>query len=316
MRSRWLAAWLCLLVVVAACAVPHRKDLDVVTKKAVTLSEASNVISRFNRAIAAADTAANPRGLAEIEGGSLLDIDMSAFFVRQRLGVRTSTTRLDAASTIVSGAFERYPLWFVAVGDVYAQREKVAGVFVRDSSTAAWRLELAPRLATSTPFPSIRRADDGSAVLLSPTARRKLPVSPQDLVYRYAQTLADPRAEYADDFVQDAFLASVRELQEAQREEEEVAFTQTWSAAPVSYALRMEGGGALVFATLERTDNYRVLAKHSLRWQGSEVAAYFPRPVRSAATLTYAHQLLIMLPTRGKPLLIGQYGGLVNATGH
>ncbi len=315
MRGRVLAVWLCLLVVAAACAVPHRKDLDVVSKKAVTLSEASHVISRFNRAADDAATAADSRRLDAIEGGSLLEIDRSALFARQQLGFRTSTTRLADASTIVTGAFERYPLWFVAIGDVDAERVKVAGLFARESSTVPWRLELAPRLATSTPFPPVRLADDGSAVLLSPTARRGLAVSPQALVYRYAQVLADPGAEYADDFVQDAFLASVRELREAQPDEA-VAFTQTWSAAPVRYAFRLADGGALVFATLERTDHYRVLGKHSLRWQGSEAAAYFRRPVRSAATLTYAHQLLIMLPARGKAVLIGQYGGLVSATGH
>lgn len=315
MRGRLLAVWFCVLMLGVACAVPHRKDLDTVTKKAVTFSEASHVISGFNRAADLADAAADPVGLDQVEGGSLLDIDRSALFARQQLGLRTSPTRLADASTIVTGAFEQYPLWFVAVGDVDAQRVKVAGLFVRASSTAPWRLELAPRLATSTAFPTVRLSDDGAAVLLSPTERRGLAVSPQNLVYRYAQVLADPGAEYADDFVQDAFLASVRELQEAQPDED-VAFTQTWSAEPVRYAFRLAGGGALVFATLKRTEHYRVFGKHSLRWEGSEAAAYFRKPVRSAATLTYAHQLLIMLPARGKPVLIGQYGGLVNATGH
>lgn len=313
MSGRRAPAWLGLLLVVGACAVPQHKDLDVVTKKAVTLSEASNVISRFNLVRDQVSSSGNIARMREIEDGSLLDIDTAALLARQR-GVATSTTRLDDTTMVIAGSFRRYPLWFVAVGEARAEGQQVAGVFVRDSSTQPWRLELAPRLAASTRFPSVKLAADGSAVLLAPTERRGLRLSPQTLASRYTQVLADPEAKYADDFVADAFLASVRQLQGAQPDEL-VEFTQTWSVEPVRYALRLSGGGALVFATVQRTDNYRVLGDHVLRWRGSE-AVFFPRPVRSAATLSYAHQLLLLMPPRGKPLVIGQYGGLVAASGH
>lgn len=314
MSRRWPVTWLGLLLIVAACAVPQPKSFDVVAKKAVSLSEASNVISRFNLVRDDISSSGDLRRLRHIETGSLLDIDYAALFARQQRGVATSITRLDDASSIIAGSFKRYPLWFVAVGEVHADRQQVAGLFIRTSSTEPWRLELAPRLAGSTRFPSVALGDDGSAVLVAPRERRGLPVSPQTLASRYTQVLADPGSKYADDFVPDAFLASVRELQGAQPNEL-VAFTQTWSVEPVRYALRLSSGGALVFATVQRTDSYRVLGEHVLRWEGSEAAAFFTRPVRSTATLTYAHQLLLLLPRHGKPLVIGQYGGLVAATG-
>lgn len=306
-------AWLVLLLV-GACAVPQQKDFDVVTKKAVTLSEASNVISRFNLVRDQVSSSGNIARMRAIEDGSLLDIDTAALLARQR-GVATSTTRLDDTAMVIAGSFRRYPLWFVAVGEIHAEGQQVAGLFVRDSSTKPWRLELAPRLAESTRFPSVKLAADGSAVRIAPTERRGLPLSPQTLASRYTQVLADPQSKYAGDFVSDAFLASVRELQGAQPDEM-VEFTQTWSVEPVRYALRLSNGGALVFATVQRTDHYRVLGDHVLQWPGSEVAAFFARPVRSTATLSYAHQLLLLMPPRGKPLVIGQYGGLVAATGH
>lgn len=315
MSRRRSAAWLGLLLMVGACAVPQPKDLDVVTKKAVTFSEASNVISRFNQVRDDVSSSGNARRLRDIESGSLLDIDTAAVFAREQRGVATSTTRLDDTSMIIAGSFKRYPLWFVAVGEVYADQQQVAGLFVRSSSTKPWRLELAPRLAGSTRFPSVQLTDDGSAVPLAPNERRGLRLSPQTLASRYTQVLADPGAKYADDFVPDAFLASVRELQGAQPDGL-VQFTQTWSVEPVRYALRLATGGALVFASVQRTDHYRVRGKHVLRWEGSEAAAFFSRPVRSAATLAYTHQLLLLMPKRGNPGLIGQYGGIVSATGH
>lgn len=308
-------AWLVLVVVSAGCTLPRHKDLDAVTKKAATLTEASNVISRFNRLRDAADSSGAVRGLAQIEGGSLLQLDAAAVFARQQLGVLTSSTRLDATSTIVSGSFERYPFWFLAVGDAYADRQKIAGVFVRESSTSPWLLTLAPRLATSTTFPAVGVSDDGAAMLLSAAEQRGLPVSPQTLVSRYVRLLADPSAAHFNGFVPDAFLASVRELQQAPPDTN-ATLTQTWSAQPVEYALRLAGGGALVFAELERTDHYRVLGQHALRWPGSEAATYIAHPVHSAATLTYEHQLLLMMPADSKPMVIGQYGGLVDARGH
>lgn len=312
-RTRWAAA-LCLLAAAAGCALPQHKDVIDVSKKAVTWSEASNVVSHFNTQVDAASAAYDLRALRTVEGGSLYNLDAAALFAREQLGMRTSATHLDGTTTIVAGSFSRYPLWFVAWGEVYGDRQRVAGVFAKTSSTAPWRLSAAPRLAASTAPPRVATSPEGSAVLVPPTQGSGRLVSPQALVGRYTQVLADPEAPYSEDFADDAFLTSIRAVQAAQPDSE-VAFTQTWSAEPVEFALRLTDGGTLVFATVVRTDSYRVLGKHALTWRGSPAAAYFPHPVHRRATLTYDHQLLFWQPAHGKPVVIGQYGGLVAATG-
>lgn len=305
---------LCLLAVVAGCALPEHKDFADLSKKAVTWSEASNVVARFNTQVDAATASYDLMTLRRVEAGSLYNVDAAALFAGERLGVRTSATHLDGTATVLAGSFRHYPLWFVAVGDAYGDQQRVAGIFVKTSSTGPWRLVVAPRFDASTPWPRMATTASGATVLVPPTQRGPGNVSPQELVERYAQVLADPEAPYARDFADDAFLASIRAVQQAQPQTQ-VDFTETWSAEPVEYALELADGGALVFATLVRTDTYRVLGKHVLTWQGSQAAAYFNSPVRKRAILTYNHQLLLWQPAHGKPVVIGQYGGLVSATG-
>lgn len=312
-RFQWAPA-LCLLASASACALPAHKDFSDVSKKAVTWSEASNVVSHFNTRVDAASASYDLMTLRSVEGGSLYNLDAAALFARERLGLRISATHLDGTATVLAGSFSYYPLWFVAVGEVYGDQQRVAGVFVKTSSTGSWRLSAAPRLAAATQLPRVRTSSLGAAVLASPARRSEGLVSPQTLVDRYTQVLADPAAPYVDDFAEDGFLSSIRALQGAQPDGD-VDFTQTWSAEPVAYALRLADGGALVFATVLHTDSYRVRGKYALTWRGSQAAAYFRHPVRQRAALTYNHQLLLWQPIRGKPVVIGQYGGLVAATG-
>jgi hypothetical protein len=173
---------------------------------------------------------------------------------------------------------------------------------------------MAPRLASDTALPAVA-VEDGSATAVDGTdSDDRLPVSASTTVARYATVLADPESPYADDFEQDSFIAQMRQLEAAQPRDH-IVFRQSWHADPVAYALRLADGGALIFADLRRVDSYRIVGKHQLGFAGSEAAAFLPEPVHHFARLVYEHEVLLLAPAGGKPVAIGQFGGLVSAAG-
>ncbi|MBA2697194.1 MAG: hypothetical protein H0U61_00270 [Nocardioidaceae bacterium] len=307
-------------ILLAGCGLASSKDNLDLSKRATTLAAADSVIDRYNRIRSQADAAVDAGLLVDVEGGPLLAVDRGAFYLRQRLAVSTKPVHFGHTRLLVAANFDAYPLWFATVTKTAGTDELVAAVFVRRRSTSPWLLTEAPRLAGSTDVGAVAQQADGSAVTLASETGQwsdgRTPARgfPQRLVDDYAATLTDPDGPEAAAFVKDSFISQMRTLAEAQPVEN-VTFAQHWSAMPVRHAIRLSDGGALVFATLERTDRYTVKRRRSLSFAGLQAAAYFPTPVTRSATLNYRHQVLMLVPAEGKPLVIGQYGGLVSARG-
>lgn len=319
-RTAHLVSWLVLMAVLAGCGWVNEKGVPDPAKRATTLAAADSVLSRYNRIRSQADASVDAAPFANIEIGPILDIDRGAVYLRRRLSVPTEPFRFTRPQLVVAGRFDSYPLWFATFTEAAGTDQKVAAVFTRPTSTSPWLLSEAPRLARSTQVGPVAQGDDGSDVILAADGAEwsdGRPVeggSPQRLVDDYAATLGDPDGPTSARFVQDSFISQMRTLAEAQPVAG-VTFEQQWSAKQVRYAVRLSDGGALVFATLVRTDRYTVQGKRSLDFSGREAGAYFPTPVTRSATLNYRHQVLMLVPADGKPLVIGQYGGLVSASG-
>lgn len=310
-----------LLAPVAGCAVAKSKDGDDLSKPATSLTSAGQVVSDYNRVRDQVDIEVDKTALADIEGGDLLEIDQGLLYLRRELALSAAPVRLSSSPDVFVGRFDRYPLWFVVVAKLSKQDEQVAAVFVRATSTSPWLMTEAPRLAGSTAFPSLASDVEGAAVTYDDTSPQwsdgeptSLRGTPQELVDSYATILQQPDSPVRDDFVEDSFLSRMWELSAAQPTRD-VTFNQTWRARPVRHALRLSDGGALVFATLTRTDEYQVQRGKSLDFEGLEAAAYFSSPIDDKATLTYKHQVLLLVPGEGEPFVIGQHGGLIDATG-
>lgn len=320
-RLRCCCAAVALLASVAGCGIVLSKDLEGLSKPATTLTGAGHVVSDYNRVREQVDIEVAPSALVDIEGGALLEIDQGLLFLRRELALTASPVRLSAPRDVLVGRFDRYPLWFVAVTSLSKQDEQVIAVFVRSTSTSAWLMTEAPRLAGSTALPSVATDEDGAVVRYDDARARwsdgestGLAVAPQKLVDRYASVLQKPDSRYRDDFVADSFISQMRTTTAAQPRDD-ASFSQSWRAQRVKHVLRLSDGGALVFATLSRTDRYRVERGRYLDFTGLEAGAYLSSPVKNEATLTYQHQVLMVVPGQGKPLVIGQYGGLIDATG-
>lgn len=298
----------------AGCGtLPRHKDAET-SAQATSTNGAANVVSHFNRARATADADLDSAALGDIEDGSVLAVDTGAYALRKALSVSSQPVELSAPSKVLAGSFDSYPLWFVVVADIASEGTQVAAVFERSTSTSPWLLTIAPRLAADTEISAVDTLDDGSTALLTGEAVGDLPASPDELVRRYADVLEDPSSRFASQFEVDAFITQMHDGVESQPREG-VDFGQEWKAEPVMYAVRLADGGALVFGSLRRVDRYDVVGDKALQFADSEAGAILTEPVRRSATLTYFHDVLLYVPGNGRALAIGQYGGLVDATG-
>jgi hypothetical protein len=294
--------------------VPHDRSASAPLKVAASPAQAASVLARYAVVRAESAKMADVGHLADAEAGSLLSIESTMYYASRALGVTPGAAAVGAPTEVWSGAFTKYPLWFATVAESQAEQTQVALVFSRRSSTEPWRAVMAPRLAADTALPDLQRGAEGSTVGLSDDAVSGLATPLTTIARRYADVLADPTSRFADQFEQDSFITQMRQLAQAQPREH-IVFRQTWTAEPVRYAFRLANGGALMFVDLRRTDSYRIRGKHALGFAGSEAATFIPEPVHHGARLVYEHEVLLLAPADGKPLAIGQFGGLVSATG-
>jgi hypothetical protein len=319
-RVRLVAAVAGAALLAAGCGLPQRKDTSVVTRPGASQGSARAVVDGYNAVRRRADAVLDGSLLARVEGGALLDIDQGAYFVSVRVDepAEYPQVRLAAPERVLSPRFRHYPLWFVVlVRDRVGGTKRVA-VFERADSVSPWLMVMAPETIPGAGLPRFARDREGGVATVAPGDATATGVSPATALRRYARALAPGRT--ADDafFAPDAFLARTRAFQRTQQSLPFAAFRQTWTAQPPRYALRVAGGGVLVFGTLTRTDAYSVQPDSYVDWADtSDTAAYLPGRVYRSAVLDYAHQVLMFVPVRGqgRPRLIGQYGGVVDGDG-
>jgi hypothetical protein len=314
------AAVISLAAMLAGCDLPHRKDLDELTKLAATPSTAASVVLAYDDVRARADARWSASALASAEGGPLLRIDAGAYLVSFRLAPDQplETTRLDSPVAVASPRFARYPLWFVAEVPVPAEGVSRVPLFKRGSTTAPWRMLYGPEIAGDATLPEFRTDEHGAAIPVSPQDGDGVVASPERACRDYAKVLQTRSTPLSREFANDTFRRQMRAIQDSQARLAYTTFRQHWSARPVRYALRLDDGGVLAFATLVRTDHYLVQPGGYLRWHGNaDARAYLPHGVSHWARLRYYHQILMEIPPDGggKPAVIGQYGGVVSAAG-
>jgi hypothetical protein len=303
------------IVAVAGCgALPHDRGATQATKRAATAAQAVPVIAQYAAVRARSAKNADVGHLADVEAGSLLRIEGTGIYVARALGSTPGAAAVVGPRAVWSGDFDAYPLWFAAVARSAGEHTQVALVFERRSSTDPWRAVMAPRLAVDTALPDVRTEESGAAATITPDEASALSGPTTTLARRYAEVLTDPHSPYSNLFEPDSFITQMRQLVQAQPRDH-VAFRQTWTADPVTYALRLSDGGVLMFVDLRRVDSYRVEGKHALGFDGSQAQAFLPEPIHHRARLVYEHEVLLLAPSGGKALAIGQFGGLVSATG-
>jgi hypothetical protein len=305
----------------AGCSLPHRKDDLSATKVAASTAQVEEVYDRYLKIRGNALHLLDARPLTSIESGPVLAIDSGALEVARRLLLtekpddRQSLRILD----VLAPRLDSYPLWFVVLAADETRDVTKVQIFERESAVAQWEMVASPEVLSSTTLPELQTDGSGALVGAAPDSDEGLAVSPAAALDAYAAALDDPTSPDAGEVAEDSFIRSMRDVADRQSAIEGVRFSQEWSARPVEYALRTVDGGALVFATLQRVDRYRIDAGRAIDWpEGSEQEAFLSGRLYSTGVLRYFHQVLMYVPPESdeKPFVLGQYGGVVEGVGY
>jgi len=308
-------AWIGSIAVLVGCGVVPQPRRDVEMEQAIDKSDVAQILNHYRDVRNTAIGLLDAKPLSIVEGGPMLAIDSGSFEVSQRLRqVESEDERELQVTTIEAPSFSRYPLWFMVTAFDPAARVDVVQVFERRTPVDPWLLVAAPQTVPATQIPSIRHDDDGHAVRVSPTNGKGMQMSPQSAADAYARALGS-MSDTSADIVRDDFIRKMRSAFVQANMLEGVTVAQTWAAEKVEHALRTKDGGALVWVTLLRLDNYTVQPGIKVSWPaGSPQQAFLANGISNTGKLRFYHQVLLYLPGgHQKPRALGQYGGVVSA---
>ncbi len=306
-------------LLVAGCAIPHPKDSHGVTKVAATPAQADLIYDRYRKVRKHALNRLDSQPLTTVEAGPVLAIDAGKLTVARRLLLsgRPDDTQDLRILDVFAPRLDSYPLWFVVVVEDGVRDLTKVQVFQRASSTTGWQLAASPETLPSTELPAFALDGTGALEPVDPSQAGRMTMSPQQAVDAYAATLNHAPGAVSE-VSRDSFVTQMRQVAAQQRRVDGVTFTQDWNARPVQYALRAADGGALVFGTLARLDRYQIKKGRAIDWpDGSEQKAFLSGRLYTTGELRYYHQILVYVPPDvGKPVVLGQYGGVVDGFGY
>jgi hypothetical protein len=317
-RRLWVAV-VAGAMLVAGCAVPHPKDSHGVTKVAASEAEAEAIYDRYRTVRKSALELLDEGPLTQVESGAVLAIDAGALMVARRLLMSEAPddTQDLRILDVYAPRLDSYPLWFVAVVEDGVRDLIKVQIFQRESTTTGWQMVASPEILPTTQLPGFDLDDTDALKPVDPFRAGGLAMSPQDAIGAYAAALnnrPDAETEVSDD----SFITQMRQVAAEQKQVDGVNFTQQWVPRTVQYAVRSADGGALVFGTLYRVDRYEIEKGRYINWpEGSEQKAFLSGRLYSIGELRYYHQILVYVPPdEGKPVALGQYGGVVDGVGY
>lgn len=190
-----------------------------------------------------------------------------------------------------------------------------------DPSGKNWKIAEAATMLPGTEVAPFAALADGSP---TPPAdqRSGLSVAPDELLQRYAASLAYPRKTVNDPpFTDDDFASRVRESARAQANETEAyaKFRQEHRVLPeATHVVKQQDGSALVFAVLERTDTFTLADDRTLN-APEAFTAFEPKQdrINDRAQMTTLEFLVLQVPRgTGRASVIAASEHLVGARGH
>lgn len=320
MRRPHRLIWIAALVLLAACGVPHTTSDFTVEKVAIDEEALNRVIDRYDAVRQTALDLLNPQPLASIQRGPLLQIDAGRIDVARSLQTEAITDRDETGRLVVEQFYapivDSYPMWFmVVVRDTREEHVKVQ-VYQRSAAADTWVLVASPEILTTTSLPLMRAGRDDSLVQLDPDEPSGLIDAPRAVAQSYVEALDDPDSDAVLQITPDGFWTQMRDARDATASIDGIDYEASWMLLEAEYAARTDDGGALVFATLQRTDTYASAEGLAIEWPpGSAEEAFLSGRLSGEGTLTYMYQVLLYVPPAGgdTPFVMGHYGGVVSA---
>lgn len=320
MRRLRLALPVVVALFAAACAVPHTTSDFTVEKTAIDSESLDRVIDRYDAVRQTALQLLNPQPLASVQRGPLLEIDAGRIEVARSLSVEAVESTSESGRLVVEQFYapivDSYPMWFVVVVRDTSEEHVKVQVFERSAAADAWVLVASPEILTSTSLPLLRAGRDESLVQLDPDDVSGLVAAPRDIAETYRAALDDPDSEAVSAITPDGFWTQMRDARSAAGTIDGIEYAAEWGLVDADYAVRTDDGGALVFATFQRTDTYRSDEGMAISWPpGSPEEAFLSDRLSGEGTLRYMYQVLLYVPPAGEgaPFAMGHYGGVVGS---
>jgi hypothetical protein len=312
---RQVAVTVAALVVLAGCGAVPQPRREVKLEQAANKADVTAILDRYREVRNAAISLLDPKPLSIVETGPMLAIDTGSFEVAQRLSrTQSEEQRQLQVTSIETPVFSKYPLWFMVTAYDPAARVDLVQIFERMTPVDPWLLVAAPQTVPSTRLPNLRHDGEDHVIPVAATNGKGMAMSPQKAAAAYAKVLGSTTGE-SSGIARDDFIRKMRAAFDQANQLEGVRVTQSWAAERVEHALRTDDGGALVWVTLLRLDNYQVQPGIKVSWPaGSPQQAFLANGISGSGKLRYYHQVLLHLPGGdGKPRALGQYGGVVSA---
>jgi hypothetical protein len=303
------------LVVLSGCGSIPQPRRDVKLEQAANKADVAEILDHYREVRNAAISLLDPKPLSIVESGPMLAIDSGSFAVSQRLSrTQSESERQLQVTSVETPAFSKYPLWFMVTAYDPAARVNLVQVFERTTPVDPWLLVAAPQTIPSTQLPGLRQDGQGHVIPVAANNGKGMKMSPQQAALAYAKALGSMTGK-STGVARDDFIHKMRSAFDQANRLEGVRVTQTWAAERVEQALRTDDGGALVWVTLLRLDNYSVEPGIKVSWpEGSPQQAFLTNGISGSGKLRYYHQVLLQLPGGdGEPRALGQYGGVVGA---
>ncbi|WP_019629202.1 hypothetical protein [Actinomadura atramentaria] len=323
MPARRATAALTAVLLCVPCAAACSPGRGAAPDPAIDRAEAERVLARYGAIARHASATLDGTGLAAVESGPQLMMDLAALTRLRAAGRRPAPVDLRRATYYIPRV-SGYPRWFTvgALSRGPGGTVRHALLFAKDRPGAAWLLAADP-LPAADVLDRVALDAHGYATAVPPTSTG-YPVAPARLGAAHAALLTGgPGAPGAAVLATgpDAVRAhrAVLAGQAALRRRGVRLTTRFVPDRTPAYALRTADGGALVWYVLRRHESYRAARRAKIQVAG-DLTGLTPRrsfPNRMAATTLI--QYLTKIPPTGArpaaPAVTGEYRRAVAVTG-
>ncbi|WP_131736366.1 hypothetical protein [Actinomadura roseirufa] len=300
----------------AACNESSRAGAD---PPALSKEQARQVLAGFTAGANQAGHSLDRRALAGIEAEPQLAMDTAAF--RLRRAIRQRPPLLEFAEPVFYiPRMHGYPHWFAVDTTTGSGEQPVRHALLFTQARAG-----GPWLLAADPYPgegALRKVKLDSAGFAEPVRpdAKDLAVSPGGLPAAHAALLTDgPHAQGASVFAEGS---KTSQTYEALRQGEQalakrgITLSSRFSATPYTvYALRTQGGGALVWYVVKQNEAYSSVRRGTLAVSGDLVGLARARVPRNRLDTTVLVQYLAAVPPKGRATVTGMYRKAVSVYG-
>jgi hypothetical protein len=279
---------------------------------AIAKTQAEQVLANYQRVNNRANAALDGNLLATVETGAQLEMDRAGYLLRKAKKDDSYTPFTYSHPAFYIPRQDGFPRWFAveATSSTKAATTRHALLFTEDHAGAPWLLTADP--FPSSPLTGINLDKDGYATAVSPHDTNAA-VEPGKVADAHAALLSSGTGGMAAGPYTSQSRDALAKVEDELRKRG-VTLTSDFSPDQQrSYALRMTGGGALVWYVVRQSERYDMVDPGTIGADG-DLAGLVSGRVGHHLSSTALIQYLAVVPDHGDTQVIGTYRKAVQAT--